>query len=168
MTDDLIRRCFGRLPVTDFDRVEEKMMYESPITRFAEDIMTDIVKREEGYLVESVHKVGFDINKEELEKALRYDRNQYEKGFADGRLSASPRWIPVTERLPEPYTEVLAFVNDGSKYCEVLNYDTPGDGTYTLQFYRTDYDGYPTIYTENVTAWMPLPEPWKGEADGNN
>lgn len=76
---------------------------------------------------------------------------------------SKPKWISVDERLPEPYTEVLAFVNDGSKYCEVLQYDVPGDGIKTLQFYRTDYDGYPTIYSENVVAWMPLPKPPKEE-----
>ena len=30
-------------------------------------------------------------------------KNGYDKGYADGR----PKWIPVTERLPEPETEVL-------------------------------------------------------------
>lgn len=150
--DDLISRCFGRLPVADFDRVEEKMMYESPITRFAEDIMTDIVKREEGYLVESVHKVGFDINKEELEKALRYDRDQYEKGFADGRLSASPRWIPVTERLPDLWDE---------RYLVSLAWGGVGVMEYKSTGFH-NYGSFSPVPIETVTAWMPLPEPWKG------
>lgn len=33
--------------------------------------------------MKAVQSVGFDINKEELTKALKYDRNQYEKGYAD-------------------------------------------------------------------------------------
>lgn len=85
-------------------------MYESPITRYTEDIMANIMKKEEGYLVESVHKVGFNIDKEGLAKAPRYDRDQYEKGFNDGRLSAESHWIPVTERLPENDDEVLVMV----------------------------------------------------------
>lgn len=157
--DDLISRCFGRLPVAAFDRVEEKMMYESPITRFAEDIMTDIVEREEGYLVESVHRVGFDIDKEELEKALRYDRDQYEKGFHDGRLAASPRWIPCSERLPERGVSVL-ISHVGYVSEDYLDID---DGA--MYFWNSGIDLDEEL---NNLAWMPLPAPWKGEADGHS
>ena len=34
--------------------------------------------------VKSVQSYGFDVDKEELAKALNYDRNQYEKGHKDG------------------------------------------------------------------------------------
>lgn len=30
-------------------------------------------------------------------------KNGYAKGYADG----TPKWIPVTERLPKPFTPVL-------------------------------------------------------------
>ena len=107
-----------------------------------------------------------------LREATRFSESRGYSGVANTTEEAAdaieelskPRWIPVTERLPEPYTEVLAFVNDGSKYCEVLQYDVPGDGIKTLQFYRADYDGYTTIYSENVVAWMPLPEPPKEDS----
>ncbi len=163
MTDDLISRCFGRLPVAAFDRVEEKMMYESPITRFAEDIMTDIVEREEGYLVESVHKVGFDIDKEELAKALRYDRDQYEKGFNDGRLSASPRWIPVTERLPEKHTTVIVSCVDNSGDTS-FSYTACG---YWVGLLPDDDPAWIVDGEVNyhVVAWMPRPKPWKEGAE---
>lgn len=157
MNDDLISRCFGRLPVAAFDRVEEKMMYESPITRFAEDIMTDIVKREEGYLVESVHRVGFDIDKEELEKALRYDRDQYEKGFNDGRLAASPRWIPVAERLP------VIENNIGKRVLVTTSWGMVAEAWFCKDHWEIHDMQYKFT---SVVSWMPLPEPWKGEADG--
>lgn len=59
----------------DIIRAIEK--YESPISLSYEDIMKDIVERQEGYIVECIHKVGVDVNKEELVKALSYDRDQY-------------------------------------------------------------------------------------------
>lgn len=65
----------------DIIRAIEK--YESPISLSYEDIMKDIVERQEGYIVECIHKVGVDVNKEELVKALSYDRDQYNKGYAD-------------------------------------------------------------------------------------
>lgn len=131
-------------------------MYESPITRITADIMGTLVKREEGYLVESVHKVGFDIDKEELEKALRYDRDQYEKGFNDGRLAASLKWIPVTERLPEANEQdennfVKAYLVQDAHWMDVARWD----GEYWVAW------GYGTVL-KNVTAWQPLPAPWEG------
>lgn len=60
-------------------------MWESPITMITENIVRDITRKTDGVLVEYVHNVGFDVDKEELAKALAYDRNQYEKGYADGR-----------------------------------------------------------------------------------
>lgn len=32
-----------------------------------------------------IQKVGIDVDRNELIKALQYDRNQYEKGYEDGR-----------------------------------------------------------------------------------
>ena len=66
-------------------------MYDSPIKMLVEDTI--------GKLDESVWKavinVGFDIDKEELRKALEYDRDQYRKGYEDGKLAAivHAHWI---------------------------------------------------------------------------
>lgn len=62
--------------------------------------------------------------------------------------SAEPRWIPVTERLPEYGIDVLT---------------DNGYGDYELNHIVGEEDG--EWYWEPVAAWMPLPEPWKGEAD---
>lgn len=59
--------------------------YQSPIQMITDDIAKDIVQKQDGWLVESVRRVGFNIDKDELAKALNYDREQYEKGYADGR-----------------------------------------------------------------------------------
>ena len=65
-----------------------------------------------------------------------------------------PKWIPVTERLPQ---------EDGRYMCNVKSFAFPGS------FYQTilKYDKYGFreghIYTDDVTHWMPLPEPPKGE-----
>lgn len=64
-------------------------MWESPIYVYTEDDITrKITKEVEGYIITETKKVVPYINKEELLKALEYDRNQYEKGYADGRKSA--------------------------------------------------------------------------------
>ena len=66
------------------------MSYQSPITMYTERIIKDIVEKQDGFIMEEVRKVGFDINKEELAKALKYDRDQYDKGYHDGRMYQPP------------------------------------------------------------------------------
>ena len=55
-------------------------MYESPINIIISELCTKL----ESDCLRSVQRYGFDIDKEELAKALNYDRKQYEKGHTDG------------------------------------------------------------------------------------
>ena len=80
--------------------------------------------------------------------------NGYEKGYAD----AKPKWIPVTERLPEEKQIVLAVCKSGKIFV--------GDywncyGTIIWRI-RTARDSTKNI-TQIVTHWMPIPQPPKGE-----
>ncbi len=59
-------------------------MYESPIDVFVTQLTTKRREFEEKRILEAVQGVGVNINKHELEKALRYDREQYRKGYVDG------------------------------------------------------------------------------------
>ena len=69
-------------------------------------------------------------------------------------------WIPCSERLPRPYTEVLVCDECGwislglYRPCDVTEKDS---GWSTLTRIR--------IPTDGIIAWMPLPEPWKGADD---
>ncbi|EMU5996371.1 ead/Ea22-like family protein [Escherichia coli] len=63
----------------------------------------------------------------------------------NGNSPATPDgWIPVSERIPEPYEYVL--VTDGFDGCEVM---------------RVNTDGYwgpaKSLYQGSITHWMPLP-----------
>ena len=69
-------------------------------------------------------------------------------------IEPKQEWIPCSERLPEPYSGIyLCCGKDGT--LMILNYDSLGNGDYTVAFYYTDDDGY--AVTPNVIAWMPLP-----------
>ena len=57
-------------------------MYESPITIKTEDIARNIMDKQEEYILTQV-QMCVDVDKEELIKALKYDREQYEKGWND-------------------------------------------------------------------------------------
>ena len=71
-------------------------------------------------------------------------------------------WIPVSERLPEDDNEVLVIIN--GKFNNIAF-----DNAIEIGFYCA-IDGwlinsYLDWITPEVTAWQPLPEPYKGESE---
>ena len=85
-------------------------------------------------------------------------------------LNPEPHWIPVTERLPEenylddgyvePSQPVLVYMSYHT--CKISRYcghrKSKGTSDYVIPDWMDleDYEG------DNVIAWMPLPEPYKG------
>ena len=62
-------------------------MYEPPIEMFTSpihDAMKQIQEQQDNYVYKCVLNVGVNVDKEELIRALKYDRAQYEKGYMDG------------------------------------------------------------------------------------
>ena len=60
-------------------------MYESPIQMIVDKMQTQMIQQEEDQLLMQVQKsLGYDIDKDELLRALNYDRDQYQKGYKDG------------------------------------------------------------------------------------
>ena len=59
-------------------------MYESPIELVVSQFQTEIIKQQENQVIKAVQNVGVNVDKSELLRALAYDRDQYEKGYADG------------------------------------------------------------------------------------
>lgn len=59
-------------------------MYESPIQKIVGEMQTRMIQQEEDSMMMQVRQqVGFAVDKEELLKALQYDREQYQKGYSD-------------------------------------------------------------------------------------
>ena len=63
-------------------------MYKSPIEVFITDIQHQINKQLDNEIYQAVVKHGIVVDKEELLRALRYDRQQYESGVLAGRAEA--------------------------------------------------------------------------------
>ena len=59
-------------------------MYQSPIEIIHDNMRMQI----EGEVYKAVQRVGVTVDKEELLKALQYDREQYKKGYEDGYAKA--------------------------------------------------------------------------------
>ena len=67
-------------------------MYESPIKIIESTIdsfsKAIIKKKDDAIFAEIQYSFGVDVDKDELIRALQYDRNQYEKGYWDGQRDA--------------------------------------------------------------------------------
>lgn len=86
-------------------------------------------------------------------------QNAYEEGYKQGRYDEKvetemslPKWIPVSERLPNVGEDVLMSIHD--------MYVAEG-------CMRDDGDWWQFRWSaiqpkEYITAWQPLPEPYKG------
>ena len=57
-------------------------MYESPINAYFGEVETQF----DGAVFKAVQSVGIDVKKDELIKALAYDRDQSERGYYDGLM----------------------------------------------------------------------------------
>lgn len=134
-------------------------MYKSPIEIIYGQMETQI----EGDILRAVQKYGINVDKDELLRALQYDRGQYKKGYAD----ATPKWISVTDGMPE-----LIPCDAGTAYSEAVNVLTSGRKVLTAI-----WDGFDWICDaefwdaedEEITHWtpvlLPLPQPPKGEGE---
>lgn len=60
-------------------------MYKCPIEKIYGELQTQMVQEDENMVMKAIRKVGVNVDKEELIKALQYDRNQYTKGYDDGK-----------------------------------------------------------------------------------
>jgi len=69
-------------------------------------------------------------------------------------LEQEPRWIPVSEKLPEYGEEVLTCSNGG--FIEIQSLKNSYGGYWENQ--RSDW-----CDLDEIVAWMPLPESYKGE-----
>ena len=79
-------------------------------------------------------------------------KNAYERGKAD----AEQRWIPVSERLPEVYVDVLVTDNGGGVPTVIIDACGMKDDT-GERFWQI---------SQTPVAWMEWPEPYKAESEG--
>lgn len=130
-----------------------KPLEQEPTTK--NDLVVDCVSRAE--IIDELNRLGRNAFKDDTD----YD-NFF--AFVDSLLPVTPqepKWIPVSERLPEEYKTVIASTKY-NVYSEARL--TKEDGWEWA--YESGADYWEEI--EDVIAWMPLPEPYKENEDGTN
>lgn len=80
--------------------------------------------------------------------------------------SAQPRWIPCSERLPEPDRSVLVQLRvDYADPIQIMTLNiSKCEGEFSCLWKTQEMSIY--FDMEDVVAWMPLPECYRGENDG--
>ena len=68
-----------------------KDMYESPIYIYTKELQSKL----DGNILTAVHSYGISVDRDELIKALHYDRMQYDYGYADGLRRANKTAITM-------------------------------------------------------------------------
>lgn len=104
-------------------------MYKSPIqANYAEPIYEQIRDAFDNEVFKAVQAVNIEVDKDELIKALRYDRGQYDKGYWDGRAYKPP--VTNADRIRAMTDEELAKemsvrLSEDCLMCPVLEADCP-------------------------------------------
>lgn len=114
--------------------------------------MSDLIRREDVIAVIKRCKdrlqgkgLTYDIMLDMVERIPSADRPQ--------------EWIPCSERMPSEQGQYLVTISlyDNSTYVDVLHF-------HKGKFYEIDSE-WGNVEYDDVTAWMPLPKPWKGADD---
>lgn len=111
-------------------------MYESPISLSYNRIIQEIDDNIEQGILEAIWKVDINVNRDELLKALRYDRQQYSSGYKDGiasekrceflRLNAVCKFRHIACDLDrQPFLSCGHDDNTGLKYPECREENCP-------------------------------------------
>lgn len=82
-------------------------------------------------------------------------------------LEQEPRWISVSERLPEDHKDVLACLSsDRISICRYNSHKLPFSNN-PIGWGYVPGIGFIDFEKEHVIAWMPLPEPYESQEKEN-
>lgn len=130
-------------------------MYKSPYSvSIVEKVAKEAAEEFDGLVMKVTVDANITVDRDELLKALAYDRGQYDKGYGDGYQDGKRdalEWISVEDRCPEKYGDYLVFDDCRNLYVNEWH----------CLLHKWQYDD------GRITHWAQLPEPPKEvESDG--
>ena len=107
-----------------------------------------------------------EVLQEQIDKyGQEYDEKGIDALNTAIKLLEQTRWVPVSERLPEDHKDVLICLSSGQICVGCYN-------SHRLPF-SNNVIGWGASYAHNwcsdeIVAWMPLPQPYKAESEEEN
>lgn len=106
-------------------------MYESPIELVYHETFPKLIKQQENLIMQGCLDVGVYVDKEELIKALQYDRDQYRKGYEDAVYKTHGTWVDKWHTLWKQELPICSVCNNfsifKSDYCPNCGADMRGE-----------------------------------------
>ena len=87
------------------------------------ELQTQMAQEEENAVMKAVRQIGVNVDKGELIKALQYDRNQYAKGYEDGKNE-------VLDKIRAEIEHVIDNTYDSTDHDKSLYNGAYKDGLY--------------------------------------
>lgn len=106
-------------------------MYESPIIL---SYFNEIKKQHDENIYQAVLKCGVSVDKDELIKALQYDRNQYDKGYQDAmnaivRCEECKHWQVSVDGIHTWCSKRMGMTTNKNDFCSYgEKMDRKGEG----------------------------------------
>lgn len=112
-------------------------LYKSPIDMMMSKTVHEIQAQHEKHILRAVLNVGINVDKEELIKALQYDRGQYDKGYADGVREFAEKVKPILRAMFD------LMMDDNEIKCIIPNCKHPSPIPYMNKY----------CIKKNLAAW---------------
>ena len=98
----------------------------------------------------AINNVGIMASADDVYREMAKNRIDV---WIDELPTAEPQWIPCSEKVPEKVGEYIVTDDSGGLKCINISHFYPDAAPINGDDMRWDYI--------NVTAWMPLPKPYK-------
>jgi hypothetical protein len=95
----------------------------------------------------------------EIQRMQELEQAEIQKAYEIGKAEKPNKWIPVSERYPEDGQHILFSTKTGCVFEGRYSADT---SAHNWLSYKDDTYAWNNV----VTAWMPLPEPYKASPTG--
>ena len=87
-------------------------MYESPIQlNYLDNMINEIARKKtedtENYIYECIQNIGVAVDKDELVRALQYDRDQYNKGYNDAKKEIERMLYDMSNEIVDKVANVI-------------------------------------------------------------
>ena len=127
----------------------------NPIEKVVKEIADKSEQETEEYVMTAIRNVGINVDKDELLKALTYDRRQYEKGFQDGKSANGEMLETIYSYLGLQFSYPCEYVAEGKNIMDIIISRRPGfcskcDEHTSAECWKTFFEVYKEIKDEEL------------------